>query len=60
MDIYKEQGFVDRNDYLEHLADDNGYPIDAVRVLALILGPSEDFDGLITTLEDAADAGDFV
>ena len=60
MDIYKEQGFVDRNDYLEHLADDNGYPIDVVRVLALILGPSEDFDGLITTLEDAADAGDFV
>ena len=52
MNIYKQNGYKDRNDYLESLAEDYCIDIDTVMVLADILGPNEDFDGLITSLED--------
>ena len=53
---YKEAGFENRRDYLESLTED--YPADVVYALADILGPSEDFDGLITALEDADQMGE--
>ena len=58
-DIYRENGYDDRDDYLHSLADDYGVPEEAVQALADILGPDEDFDGLISNLEDAADGGWF-
>ena len=58
-DIYRENGYDDRDDYLRSLADDYGVPEEAVQALADILGPDEDFDGLISNLEDAADGGWF-
>jgi hypothetical protein len=58
-DIYREYGYDDRDDYLRSLADDYGVPEEAVQALADILGPDEDFDGLISNLEDAADGGWF-
>jgi hypothetical protein len=48
--IYKENGFENRRDYLESLCEE--YDREAVYALAEILGSSEDFDGLITSLED--------
>jgi hypothetical protein len=51
MTIYQENGYKDREDYLNSLREDYG---DAVDVLTSILPPSEDFDGLITSLEDYA------
>lgn len=53
MNIYQENGYQNRRDYLESLCED--YPRDAVYALASILGSSEDFDGLITSLEDEYD-----
>ena len=50
--VYTENGFKDRNDYLNSLADDYGIDISTVKELASILGPSEDFDALVTELED--------
>jgi hypothetical protein len=50
MSIYKENGFENRRDYLESLCEE--YDREAVYALAGIFGPSEDFDGLITSLED--------
>lgn len=41
-----------RRDYLCDLADDYGVPLEAVFAIAGMLGPSEDFDGLITELDD--------
>ena len=41
-----------RRDYLRDLADDYGVPLEAVFAIAGMLGPSEDFDGLITELDD--------
>lgn len=50
--IYAKHGFADRNAYLEDLADSHGVDPSTVRLMADILGPNEDFDGLVTSLED--------
>jgi hypothetical protein len=49
---YTAHGYKDRDDYLSALADDRGLDMTAVRMIADMLGPSEDFDGLISELED--------
>ena len=50
--IYTTNGYIDRDDYLRALANDFNAALDTVIMLADLLGPSEDFDGLITSLED--------
>lgn len=55
MNPYQEHGFNSRREYLESLAEEYGRDMDLVFVLASILGPNEDFDGLIVALEDDAD-----
>jgi hypothetical protein len=50
MNQYTENGFANRRDYLESLCEE--YDRDTVFTLASILGSSEDFDGLVTSLED--------
>ena len=52
MNIYQKNGYKDRNDYLECLSEDYGVPLDVVYSLADMM-PGEEFDGLITALEDA-------
>lgn len=54
MDIYQKNGYENRMDYLKCLADDNGIELSNVMMLADLLGPSEDFDGLVSDLEDYA------
>ena len=53
--IYEEEGYESRKDYLENLSEDYGVDYETVSCLASLLGPEEDFDGLVTTLEDMAD-----
>lgn len=53
MNDYQANGFASRRDYLESLAQE--YDREAVFTLAAMLGPNEDFDGLITSLEDEFD-----
>ena len=55
MSIYTENGYANRRDYLNSLAEDYGIDLNTVLVLADMLGPSEDFDGLVTALEDMED-----
>lgn len=55
MTIYQEHGFESRADYLADLADTIGVDIRTVEIMADLLGPSEDFDGLVTSLEDYAE-----
>ena len=50
---YQAAGFPNRRAYLESLCEE--YPRSAVFAIAGVLGPSEDFDGLITSLEDCAE-----
>lgn len=52
MSIYEDNGYKDRHDYLKSLAEEYDVPLDYVFAAADLLGPNEDFDGLITTLED--------
>jgi hypothetical protein len=56
---YNAQGYKDRDEYLTSLAQDFGIDMMAVRMISDMLGPSEDFDGLISELEDFASIGLF-
>ena len=54
-DVYKANGYEGREDYLSCLAEDYGLSLEeVVRPLAELLGPDEDFDGLVSSLEDEA------
>jgi hypothetical protein len=55
MSVYTDNGYKNRKDYLENLADEMGIDTDTVFMMASVLGSSEDFDGLVTSLEDMAD-----
>lgn len=52
MTIYQEEGYENRKEYLMTLPDIFGVDYDTVIALANVLGSSEDFDGLISALED--------
>jgi hypothetical protein len=52
---YQEYGHKNRREYLIALSEDYGVPLETVLVIADTYGPSEDFDGLISTLEDIED-----
>ena len=54
MSIYTDNGFANRNEYLDNLREEYGELVD---VLIGVLPASEDFDGLVTELEDAMESG---
>jgi hypothetical protein len=49
MNIYQKNGYADRQEYLDSLTEEYG---EVVYIIADMLGETEDFDGLVTTLED--------
>lgn len=53
--VYQRNGYANRKEYLQSLADDYGVPLQTVYAIAEMYGESEDFDGLISSLEDAED-----
>jgi hypothetical protein len=55
LDRYEEDGHFDRFGHLRCVAEDNGVPLTGVIELAQLLGPDEDFDGLVVSVEDGAD-----
>lgn len=55
MNIYEENGYASRGEYLDAMAADYGLEKSDVRLLADLLGPNEDFDGLISGLEEMQD-----
>ena len=54
-DPYLSAGFESRREYLDDLADQYGVDPSNVYMMAELLGPNEDFDGLVTALEDGLD-----
>lgn len=54
LECYLEYGAESRAEYLAMLADEYDVPLSTVRAMAAVLGPNEDFDGLVTSLEDMA------
>ncbi len=55
--LYAEHGCRNRREYLVELANEHGVDVQTVFALAQILGPEEDFDGLVTSIEDLAFEG---
>lgn len=54
IDMYQQNGYRNREQYLSCLAEEYGLDLEeVVRPLADLLGPDEDFDGLVTALQDA-------
>lgn len=51
---YVENGFANREEYLDSLRDEHGN--DVVNALSELLGPDEDFDGLVTMLQDVEES----
>ena len=51
---WQENGYTGRRQYLNELANDFDVPYTRVMVLANTLGPAEDFDMLVSMLEDMA------
>lgn len=54
LENYLEYGAESRAEYLAMLSEDYDVDLDTVHALADVLGPTEDFDGLVTSLEDMA------
>ena len=52
MNIYTESGYEGRMHYLECLAEDYGVDLQSVITLASLLGSEEDFDGLVSSVEE--------
>lgn len=52
MTIYEQEGYTSRKDYLINLSEEFGVSTSQVFMLAGLLGQDEDFDGLISMLED--------
>lgn len=50
--IYVKKGYRSREDYLKHLSKVFDIPQYAINTIAEMLGPFEDFDGLLLTLDD--------
>lgn len=55
LDPYVSNGYKDRAEYLQHLSDEYGVPLDMVETVAETLGETEDFDGLVTSVQDIAE-----
>ena len=53
--MYDEYG--DRMGYLKSLSDEYGADLSEVIVMADLLGANEDFDALVTCLQDIAEKG---
>ena len=54
-EAYADRGCENRRAYLAMLAEDYDIDLESVNLLARLLGPDEDFDGLIVALEDATE-----
>ena len=52
--IYQREGYANREAYLQGLADNYGVDVLVVNTIADVLGETEDFDGLVTSVQDYA------
>lgn len=52
MSVYEDNGYKNRDEYLQSLVDEYGTDVETVYNLATMFGEEEDFDGLVIALED--------
>ena len=58
MNVYRKKWYNSRREYLMALAEEFELDYDSVFTIAGVMGPEEDFDGLLTALEDLAMMGE--
>ncbi len=51
-DLYQDNGYTSRLDYLKSVAEQYHVPLNKVITVAEQLGADEDFDGLISLIEE--------
>lgn len=49
---FKARGFETKEDYIRDLAEEMGVPFEDAMMLAELLGDTELYDGLVSSLED--------
>lgn len=54
---YQEDGHIDRYGYLRSLVEEHAISWDTMLAVLAFMPPTEDFDGLVTTLEDFSAMG---
>lgn len=52
MNLYQERGYTDRLDYLKGIAEEHNVPLNVVVSVADLMGDGEDFDGLVSAVQD--------
>lgn len=52
MNIYQQHGYTDRLDYLKGISDEHNVPLNVVVSVAELMGDGEDFDGLVSAVQD--------
>ena len=52
LQVLKDRGYKNLNEYLENLADSTGVDLEIVYMTADLLGENELFDGLVSMIED--------
>lgn len=57
LNVYQQQGYYNRADYLRCMAEDYCVPHKVVQAIADKLGQDDDFDGLVMALEGYKDGG---
>ena len=50
--IYQNNGYKNRTEYLQNLAFEYEVPLDVVEMFSDMLGTEEDFDGLVSIIQD--------
>jgi hypothetical protein len=50
--VYEDNGFTNRTEYLWSLTEDHNVSIETVHLYSDLMGPSEDFDGLVSSLQE--------
>jgi hypothetical protein len=57
--VYEQNGYDNRANYLQNLVEEYDVDFEQVQALADVLGPDEDFDGLVNAVQDLESEGDF-
>ena len=53
--VYTKNGYKNRRHYIRSIAEEYAVDEEFVFNLATVMGPNEDFDGLITEIQDYAE-----
>jgi hypothetical protein len=51
-DVYQDNGYKNRTEYLQELSLDHDVSIETVNLYSDLIGASEDFDGLVSSLQE--------